>query len=121
MGLSKRVSFVALMVTILALMLGVGACAENVKLTFWSWRTEDVEAYEKFIAEFNKIHPHIEVEFIPYRNTEYNTILATALQGGAGPDIVHLRTYGGMEPLADAGYLVPLDDEIEALKDFRSD
>lgn len=87
-------------------------------LTFWSWRTEDVAAYEKFIAEFHAQNPDINVTFTPYLNTEYNTIVSTALQGGGGPDIVHLRAYGGMEPLAQAGLLVRLDDKVPALGDF---
>jgi len=87
-------------------------------LTFWSWRTEDVDAYDQFIAAFHQDHPAIDVTFTPYKNTEYNTILSTALQGGGGPDIVHLRAYGGMEPLADAGLLVPLGGKVAALKDF---
>ncbi|NMB00372.1 MAG: extracellular solute-binding protein [Firmicutes bacterium] len=121
MKLTKKAFIVSAMILVLALLVVSTSMAESVKLTFWSWRTEDVEAYEKFFSEFSKTHPNIEIEFIPYRNTEYNTILATALQGGAGPDIIHLRTYGGMEPLAQAGYLSPLDDKIEALQDFRSD
>ncbi len=87
-------------------------------LEFWSWRTEDVAAYEAFIAEFEAANPDIEVNFTPYLNTEYNTIVSTALQGGGGPDIVHLRAYGGMEPLAQAGLLVRLDDKVDALADF---
>jgi len=87
-------------------------------LTFWSWRTEDVAAYEQFIAAFREENPDIDVTFTPYLNTEYNTILATALQGGGGPDIVHLRAYGGMESLAGAGLLVRLDDKVDALQGF---
>ncbi len=87
-------------------------------LTFWSWRTEDVDAYETFIDAFQEMEPGIDVEFEPFRNTEYNTIVSTALQGGGGPDIVHLRAYGGMEPLAQAGHLERLDGEIDALAGF---
>jgi raffinose/stachyose/melibiose transport system substrate-binding protein len=87
-------------------------------LTFWSWRTEDVDAYETFIDAFQEMEPGIDVDFEPYRNTEYNTILSTAMQGGGGPDIAHLRAYGGMEPLAQAGHLVRLDGEIAQLQDF---
>lgn len=87
-------------------------------LTFWSWRTEDVAAYEKFIAAFHAQNPDINVTFTPYLNTEYNTIVATALQGGGGPDIVHLRAYGGMESLASAGYLTRLDGKVSALDGF---
>lgn len=87
-------------------------------LSFWSWRTEDVAAYEKFIAAFHAENPDVNVTFTPYLNTEYNTIVATALQGGGGPDIVHLRAYGGMESLANAGLLVRLDDKVPALAGF---
>lgn len=101
----------------LALAFAASAVAQT-NLTFWSWRTEDVAAYEKFIAAFHAQNPDINVTFTPYLNTEYNTILATALQGGGGPDIVHLRAYGGMEPLAQAGLIVRLDDKVPALAGF---
>lgn len=99
----------------------IGVSAQDVTLTFWSWRTEDIDAYNQFIAAFEAENPGIRVRFIPYRNTEYNTILATALQAGSGPDIVHLRAYGGMEPLAQAGYLMPLDGKVPALEAFSPD
>lgn len=95
-----------------------GAALAQTTLSFWSWRTEDVAAYEKFIAAFHAENPDIDVTFTPYLNTEYNTIVATALQGGGGPDIVHLRAYGGMEPFANAGLIVRLDDKVPALADF---
>ncbi len=106
-----------LMVSLLALTFAAGTFAQTT-LNFWSWRTEDVAAYEKFIAAFEAENPDIEVVFTPYLNTEYNTIVSTALQGGGGPDIVHLRAYGGMEPLAQAGLLVRLDDKVPALSGF---
>jgi raffinose/stachyose/melibiose transport system substrate-binding protein len=94
------------------------AALAQTTLNFWSWRTEDVAAYETFIAAFQAENPDVRVTFTPYLNTEYNTIVSTALQGGGGPDIVHLRAYGGMEPLANAGLLVRLDDKVPALADF---
>jgi len=94
------------------------AALAQTTLSFWSWRTEDVAAYETFIAAFQAENPDVRVTFTPYLNTEYNTIVSTALQGGGGPDIVHLRAYGGMEPLANAGLLVRLDDKVPALADF---
>lgn len=95
--------------------------AEEVELTFWSWRTEDREAYENFINEFNEENPDIKIKFVPYKNTEYNTILSTALQGGGGPDIMQLRAYGGLESLANAGYLVSLGDKVPELDKFSDD
>lgn len=82
---------------------------ETVTLTMGSWRTEDTAGYEKVIAAFNEKYPDIKVEFKPSKNTEYNTILNTALQSGEGPDIIHLRPYAPGIALADGGYLEPLD------------
>jgi len=100
----------------------VAGAAEKTELTFWSWRTEDIDAYAKFIRVFQASNPDISVRFTAFKNTEYNTILATALQGGTGPDIVQLRSYGGMEALANAGYLVSLDTtSVPGLAKFPKD
>ncbi|MGH2698250.1 MAG: ABC transporter substrate-binding protein [Actinomycetota bacterium] len=86
-------------------------------ITVWSWRTEDVAAYEKIFETFTD-DTGIEVEFKAHLNTEYDTILETALKGGKGPDVIQLRAYGSLQPLIDAGYLVPLDGTIERLDEF---
>ena len=112
MIMTRKTLVILTVIACLGLVLTPAAMAEKVNLTFWSWRTEDVDAYNKFIAAFNEKHPDINIEFVAYRNTEYNTILATALQAGSGPDILHLRAYGGMEPLAKAGYLMALDRKV---------
>jgi len=96
---------------------GGGASGGEGVITVWSWRTEDVAAYQKIFAEFEE-ETGIKAEFKPYKNTEYDTILETALKGGKGPDVMQLRAYGGLQPLADAGYLVPLDGKVERLDEF---
>lgn len=85
---------------------------EEVSLTIGSWRTEDVAKYEKVIALFNEQHPDIHISFNPTKNTEYNTVLNTALQAGEGPDIFHLRPYAAGLKLAEAGYV----EKINGLK-----
>ncbi|MBS4189957.1 extracellular solute-binding protein [Bacillus sp. FJAT-49705] len=90
---------------------------ETVTLSIGSWRTEDTAGYAKVIEAFNKQYPDIKVEFKPSKNTEYNTILNTALQSGEGPDIFHLRPYAPGIALADAGYIEPLDG-LEGLDAF---
>ena len=69
--------------------------AEEVGLVMYSWRPEDREMYEKAIAKFQETYPHIEIDFQPYKSTEYNTILSNALISGDGPDIIQLRPYNG--------------------------
>lgn len=86
------------------------ANGEPVELVMYSWRPEDKEAYAKFISEFEKKHSNIKVKFKPFKSTEYNTILTNSLTSGTGVDIVQLRPYSGAESIADAGYLLPIDD-----------
>ncbi|MFE6166758.1 ABC transporter substrate-binding protein [Viridibacillus arvi] len=84
--------------------------SKEVSLTIGSWRTEDVAKYEKVIALFNKEHPDIKVTFSPTKNTEYNTVLNTALQAGEGPDIIHLRPYAAGLKLAESGFIEKIND-----------
>ncbi|MER3553973.1 MAG: ABC transporter substrate-binding protein [Meiothermus sp.] len=79
-------------------------------LTFWSWRVEDKDFYDDIAKQF-EAKTGIKVVYTPYKNTEYNTILASALAAGSGPDIIHTRAYGGLAQLADAGYLLPVDNK----------
>lgn len=99
---------------------GETGSAEKVKLTIGSWRTEDVAKYEKVIALFNETNPDIQVEFNPTKNTEYNTVLNTALQAGEGPDIFHLRPYAAGLKLAEAGFVEPITD-INGLDQYSED
>jgi len=86
-------------------------------VTVWSWRTEDVAGYEKIFETFTE-QTGIDVEFKAHVNTEYDTILETALKGGKGPDVMQLRAYGGLQQHIDAEYLVPLDGEVDRLDEF---
>jgi len=87
----------------------VGAGDEPAKLTMYSWRPEDADGYEALIEEFNKEHPNIEVEFKPFKSTEYNTILNNALNSGTGVDILQLRPYDVAAALADSNFLTAID------------
>ncbi|MGB9377676.1 MAG: extracellular solute-binding protein [Mycobacteriales bacterium] len=85
----------------------------SVKLTLWSWRTEDVASYNKILKEFTAKSPGISVEFKAYKNTEYNTILQTGLTQSGGPDVATLRSYGQLQPFVESGGLLPLDSEVD--------
>jgi len=93
---------------------------EQVVLQMHSWRVEDVEGYKKIIAAFEAENPGIKIEFKPFKATEYNTILNTALQSDSGPDIMQLRPYATGMALAEAGYLEPLDS-VSGLDIFAKD
>ena len=118
MKLHRNLSKTAIL-TGLAMMAGSSVMAQT-ELDFWSWRQEDVAAYNEMIAEFQESHPDITVNFVAHPATEYNTILATALAAGEGPDIIQTRSYGGLEVLAKPGYLEPLNDKVD-LSVFSAD
>jgi len=94
---------------------------EPVTLTVWSWRTEDEDAYNEIFDVYEKEHPGVTVEFVPFVATDYNNILATGLTGEGGPDVVQLRAYGGLQPLVEAGQLEPLDGKVSTLSNFSPD
>jgi raffinose/stachyose/melibiose transport system substrate-binding protein len=87
-------------------------------MTFWSWRAEDRAFYESMIKKFEAQNPGVSIDFQTFKPTEYNTALSAAMQAGKGPDIVHLRAYGALQPFARPEFLVPLDDKAPELKTF---
>ncbi|MGD8487280.1 MAG: extracellular solute-binding protein [Chloroflexota bacterium] len=95
-----------------------GETAEDVTLTVWSWRPEDEDAYNTIFDVYEEANPGVTVEFIPFVNTDYNNILSTGLTGAGGPDVAQVRSYGGVQPMIEAGQLLALDDKISTLDNF---
>ena len=92
--------------------------AQRTELSFWTWRTEDVEKYEKLLQSFEKQNPGITVKVTGIKNTEYNTVLSAALSGGSGPDVFMSRSYGGLETFAQSGFMESLEKWVPELKNF---
>ena len=88
-------------------------------LSMWSWRTEDTDAYNEILAAYQAEHPDVTVNFEAFLNTEYNTLVSTSLQAGDAGDVVQTRSYGGVKPWIDGGYLVPLDGQA-SLKNYEA-
>lgn len=97
---------------------GAKDCDTPTTLRVWSWRTEDVDAYNKIFGKFTEKNPCIKVDFQAFVNTEYNQILQTGLTGSDGPDIAQLRSYGQLQPLIEGGNLVALDDIVPDAKNI---
>jgi raffinose/stachyose/melibiose transport system substrate-binding protein len=91
---------------------------ENVTLSVWSWRPEDAATYRKIFDKFHESHSNITVDFKPYKATEYNTILSTGLTQAGGPDVMQLRSYGGLQPLIQGKNLTALDGQVAGLSNF---
>ncbi|MFI6483735.1 ABC transporter substrate-binding protein [Nonomuraea sp. NPDC050663] len=92
--------------------------AQQITLDVWGWRQEDVAAYKKIFKIYEDAHPGVKVKYMPYKSTEYDTILRTGLADANGPDVAQLRSYGLLQPLVAAGSLVPLAEEVQELGAF---
>ncbi|HEY3713115.1 MAG TPA: extracellular solute-binding protein [Jatrophihabitantaceae bacterium] len=104
---------------------GLSACTSSssggsVTLSVWSWRPEDAATYRQIFDTFEKSHKDIKVDFKPYKATDYNTILSTGLTQAGGPDVMQLRSYGGLQPLVKASRLTALDGKVSGLTNFES-
>jgi multiple sugar transport system substrate-binding protein len=99
--------------------LGVRALAQDtVTLQFWNTYNEtspeNKMLTETLIPAFEKEHPNIKVESVPYPYDQFRQTLLTSLAGGQGPDIARLDIIWSPE-FAQEGVLVPLDT---AMPDF---
>lgn len=98
--LSNRL-FKTLSLLSLIIALGSGVAAgqgEPVKLTWWSWNfgpTVDFGPIEsvppQLVAEFNRTHPDIQVEYEFYQYNDYLNALRLAMLSGEGPDLFGLQ------------------------------
>ncbi|GAA3192389.1 ABC transporter substrate-binding protein [Nonomuraea roseoviolacea] len=100
-----------------ALAMAVTACAPStttradqgkITLSVWGWGPE--ANYDKMFAEYEKANPGVDVDARSFTTaTEYDTILSTGLAGDNGPDLAWLRAGANLQPLVEAGRLLPLD------------
>lgn len=110
---------VVLMCTLLVLLLSMVAvhAQDKVEIVMGSWRTEDVEAWDKILAVFEAANPTIDVKFEPTLNTEYDSVMTNAVAAGTGPDLITCRPFDRALLLYQAGGLADIKD-IEGLSHF---
>jgi raffinose/stachyose/melibiose transport system substrate-binding protein len=87
--------------------------SKNATISVWSWRTEDVAAYNAIFDVYTKAHPGTKVDFKAFKNTEYNLKLTTGLAGAKGPDVAQVRSYGQLQPTIASKSLLPLDGIVD--------
>ena len=89
MIVTRKTLIILTVIACLGLVLTPGSHGGRRNLTFWSWRTEDVDAYNKFIAAFNEKHPDINIGSLLLIGTPNTTpfLRYMALRAaGSGPD-----------------------------------
>lgn len=87
------------------------AHAQATELTFWTWRQEDRTQYAELFKDFLAANSGVTIKYEAFEPQNYGTVLSTALAAGKGPDVIHIRAYGGTEQFAKAGYLEALSPQ----------
>ncbi|UVJ39234.1 ABC transporter substrate-binding protein [Arthrobacter sp. CJ23] len=94
---------------------------EKTTLTVWSWSPEFEKQYATIWHAFEATNPDIEIDFRTYVASEYNQVLATGLTGSEGPDVVQLKSYGGLQAVVDGGNLMPISGKVDGLDALAED
>lgn len=94
-----------------------GSGTESV--TMWGWRQD--KPWAGLIEEYNATNPKVRVDYQGYKGDEYNQVLQTGLSGDSGPDLVMLRSYGGLETVVAGGSVAPIDEDVPELSTFPDD
>ena len=108
-----------------ALLWSTSAVAQQKKISFLTWNISDQEElFKEWIAEFKKIRPDVDVEWLDKKGPEFPAYYQTQVIAGTPPDIIN--TQGGLWlEYAAAGGLVDLTPyltkDAEVRKRFNSD
>jgi raffinose/stachyose/melibiose transport system substrate-binding protein len=120
--ISIRPKMVLLVMLVLALM-GLGATVttaqSSVTITIESWRTDDVNLWDTFIADFNASHPEITVKFEPTKPDQYNGALSAKLGSGTAGDIITCRPFTLSLDMYNQGQLVDLSS-LPGMENFST-
>lgn len=89
---------------------------DEVTLVFSDWHLTEPHweiALKEAMAEFEEMHPNINVELDYVSYAEKETKYATEIDAGVGPDVFHIHAYS-LASFMDRGYLHDLTPFIEA-------
>ncbi|MHC1706513.1 MAG: ABC transporter substrate-binding protein [Bacteroidales bacterium] len=105
------------------LLTGISSCKKDsdnkVRLTFTSWRIDDVARMNRINELYLKTHPDIEINFEPYDPVPYDSITLDHLTNNSGADIIFLRPYEVGQKYYDQGYLYDLTNVIPYLSSYN--
>lgn len=92
---SIRTASAGILATLLAAAMlsacGSGSSGDGVTLTFWTHTHPPmVKLNQTLIAEYERRHPDVKIEYQQIPNDEFDTKMLTALSNGTGPDVVNL-------------------------------
>ena len=89
--------------------------AEPVTLKWALWDIDATAYYKPLIEAYTAKHPNVTIEMVDLGSTDYMTVLATQLAGGADDlDIITVKDIPGYANLVNLGMLEPLKSYTDA-------
>ena len=83
--------------------------AAPVKVSVWSWRSQDAPLWQQVQAALDKTGANIQIDFRSIVPTNYDSVLQTAFDNGNGPDLFYGRAGEGTFRYAAAHFITPVD------------
>ncbi|SDM71208.1 ABC transporter substrate-binding protein [Allokutzneria albata] len=89
--------------------------SDVVKLRFLSlaWQKESVAVNKQIVAEWNRTHPRVQVEYVPGSWDSIHDQLLTSFAGGEAADVIH-NSSDDLSEFAHGGYLADLTTLLPA-------
>jgi raffinose/stachyose/melibiose transport system substrate-binding protein len=116
---TPRTAAALLSCTVVAATLGLAGCGTSggssgePTVTVWSWRSQDAPLWQTVQSDLNKQGVNVRINFRAVNATSYDSVLQTAMNGGAGPDIFYDRAGEGTMKYAAARMAAPLDGSVD--------
>lgn len=99
----RRIDCVALAALVICVV-GVGPAAAQTKLSLLTWNIPVYkEKIDGWIADFRRIHPDVQIEWLDKKGTEWATFYQTQVVGGVAPDIIDVQGALWLEYAANGG------------------
>ncbi len=84
---------------------------ESVTLKWALWDIDATAYYQPLLDAYKEKNPNVTIEMVDLGSTDYQTVLATQLSGGADDlDIITVKDIPGYANLVNLGMLEPLND-----------
>ncbi|MFC1419396.1 ABC transporter substrate-binding protein [Streptacidiphilus cavernicola] len=115
----RRTAVLLLSGTVTAAMTGLtgcgasGASAGEPTVSVWSWRAQDAPVWKTVQDDLARQGVKVRINFRAISPTSYDSVLQTAMNGGAGPDVFYDRAGEGTDKYAAAGMTAAIDGKVD--------
>lgn len=127
----RRRIFLPALATIAAAMIGLTGCSSSGSngqansgnaptVTVWSWRSQDKPLWTIVQKDLAKEGTNVTIKFRSISATSYDSVVQTAMNGGAGPNIFYDRAGTGTQTYAAAKLIKPLNGIADTSKINKS-